>query len=109
MNRGDIYTFDRERPSRGDDDERTPYRVIVTPGYLLSAGENWVTVAPIERFDPDRLVAVPLADADPVQGWIRPDRVMTVYRPWLSGPVGRLSDETIAVFDERLKAAQGLD
>jgi hypothetical protein len=35
--------------------------------------------------------------------------VTTVYRPWLSGPVGRLTDETTAVFDERLKAAQGLD
>lgn len=109
MNRGEIWNFDRERPSRGEDDERTPYRVIVTPGYLLPEGENWVTVAPIERFDPDRLVAVPLAENDPVEGWIRPDRTMTVYRPWLSGPLGRLTDDTIALFDARLKAAQGLD
>lgn len=108
MNHGDIYTFDRERPSR-EDDERTPYRVIVTPGYLLGPGENWVMVAPVVRFDPDRLVAVALDAADPIEGWIRPDRVTTVYRPWLSGPVGRLTDETKAVFDERLKAAQGLD
>ncbi|WP_282783254.1 MULTISPECIES: type II toxin-antitoxin system PemK/MazF family toxin [unclassified Nocardia] len=108
MNHGDIYTFDRERPSR-EDDERTPYRVIVTPGYLLGPGENWVMVAPVERYDPDRLVAVPLADADPIAGWIRTDRVTTVYRPWLSGPVGRLADDTIAIFDERLKAAQGLE
>lgn len=108
MNRGDIYTFDRERPSR-ENDERTPYRLIVTPGYLLGPGDNWVMVAPIERFDPDKLVTVPLLQEDPVQGWIRPDRVTTVYRPWLSGPVGRLTDETIAVFDQRLKAAQGLD
>jgi mRNA-degrading endonuclease toxin of MazEF toxin-antitoxin module len=108
VNRGDIYTFDRDRPAR-DHDERTPYRVIVTPGYQLGPNENWVMVAPIERFDPDKLVAVLLSDADPVEGWIRPDRVTTVYRPWLTGPVGRLSDETIAVFDQRLKAAQGLE
>jgi hypothetical protein len=108
VNHGDIYTFERERPSR-DNDERTPYRVIVTPGYLLPPDENWVMVAPIEQFDPDRLVAVPLADDDPVQGWIRTDRVTTAYRPWLSGPVGRLTTATISVFDERLKAAQGLD
>ncbi len=108
MNRGDLYSFDRDRPSR-EDDGRTPYRVIVTPGYLLPEGENWVMVAPVERVDPDRLVAVPLAAADPVPGWIRTDRVTTVYRPWLSGPVGRLTEDTIAVFDERLKAAQGLD
>lgn len=109
MNHGDVYTFDRERPSREGDDERTAYRVIVTPGYLLPPGENWVMVAPVERYDPDRLVAVTLSDADPIQGWIRADRVTTVYRPWLSGPVGRLSEKTITVFDERLKAAQGLD
>ncbi|MCU1641959.1 MAG: hypothetical protein JWN03_2234 [Nocardia sp.] len=108
MNHGDIYTFDRERPSR-EADERTPYRVIVTPGYLLPESENWVMVAPVEQLDPDRLVAVPLSDTDAVQGWIRCDRVTTVYRPWLSGPVGRLTDETIAVFDERLKATQGLE
>lgn len=108
MNHGDVYHFDRKRPSR-ENDERTQYRVVITPGYLLPETENWVMVAPIERFDPDRLVAVALAAADPVEGWIRPDRVTTAYRPWLSGPVGRLTAETIAVFDERLKAAQGLE
>ncbi|MFI6865989.1 type II toxin-antitoxin system PemK/MazF family toxin [Nocardia sp. NPDC050406] len=108
MNRGDIYTLDRDRPSR-ENDERTPYRAIVTAGYLLAPGENWVVVAPIEGLDPDRLVAVPLADDDPVQGWIRPDRVTTVYRPWLSGPVGRLTADTMTVFDQRLTVAQGLE
>ncbi|WP_331761234.1 type II toxin-antitoxin system PemK/MazF family toxin (plasmid) [Nocardia sp. NBC_01377] len=109
MQRGDIFKFDRDRPTREGADERTPYRVIVTPGYLLAPGENWVMVAPIESLDPDKLLAVPLADSDPVAGWIRPDRVTTVYRPWLSGPVGRLGTDTLAVFDQRLKAAQGLD
>ena len=66
-------------------------------------------VAPVERFDPDRLCRRPA-------GRGRPDSGMDTHRPSDNAvsalavrAVGRLTAETIAVFGDRLKAAQGLE
>ncbi|MFI9404883.1 hypothetical protein [Nocardia sp. NPDC052316] len=102
MRRGEVYQFERDRPSR-EDDPRTPYRVIVSADYRLPDERVRVLTAPVERLDPQSMVAVQLGSADPIVGWVRVDLISSTYRPWLSGPHGELSAETMESVSSKLR------
>ncbi len=104
MKQGEIWEYVHPRPARRDD-ERTPYRIILSADYLLAASQNWVLAAPIDRLDPDILVSVTLTDQDPLPGgWVRLDRIATLYRPWLRGPVGQVGEGTLEQIATLLRA-----
>ncbi|MFB8003456.1 hypothetical protein [Nocardia sp. NPDC056000] len=113
MKQGGVYRYAQIRPGR-EDDERTPYRVIVTATDQIAPDTTWVQVARVENRDPGLLMAVPFTDADPRTGWIRVDQIDTVYTPWLVGPddsrepYGECTPETWAKIRTRLKARFGL-
>jgi hypothetical protein len=103
MKQGEIWEYIQPRPSRADD-ERTPYRVILSADYVLAAPQRWVLAAPIDNRDPDVLVSVPLGSGDPIPGWIRLDRIATLYRPWLKGPIGQVETSTVERISALLRA-----
>jgi mRNA-degrading endonuclease toxin of MazEF toxin-antitoxin module len=94
VRQGEVWRFDRDRPSR-EDDPRTPYRVVVSADYRLVPERRWVLTAPVvSALDIDTPVAVRLQPDDPVKGWIRTDEINRTYVPWLTGPVGTISTAT---------------
>ncbi|KIA61092.1 hypothetical protein [Nocardia vulneris] len=102
MRRGEVYRFERDRPSL-ENDPRTPYRVVVSADYRLPDERVRVLTAPVERLDPQSMVAVRLGNADPVEGWIRVDLLASTYRPWLAGPLGELCVETMESLSSKLR------
>lgn len=100
--------FERERPSR-EDDPRTPYRVVVSADYRLVPERRWVLTAPVvSALDIDTPVAVRLHPDDPVEGWIRADEITRSYVPWLSGPVGNLTSDTVEALESALRTEMDL-
>ncbi len=94
MRQGQVWQFERDRPSK-DDDPRTPYRVVVSADYRLAPERRWVLTAPVvSALDVDTPVAVRLQPGDPVKGFIRADEVTRTYVPWLTGPVGTITTVT---------------
>jgi mRNA-degrading endonuclease toxin of MazEF toxin-antitoxin module len=94
VKQGQIWIFERDRPSR-QDDPRTPYRVIVSADYRLPPERRWVLTAPVvSALDIDTPVAVRLGTDDPAQGWIRADEVSRTYVPWLTDLVGTITATT---------------
>ena len=86
-----------------EEDVRTPYRVVVTATYRITDGQPSLLTASVESADPASLVAVRLGERDPVPGWVRADRLISTYRPWLDGPVGALSPETTDLLDAAIR------
>ncbi|MGH3885319.1 MAG: hypothetical protein ACRDSZ_01920, partial [Pseudonocardiaceae bacterium] len=75
MRQGQVWQFERDRPSK-EDDPRTPYGVVVSADYRLPPERRWVLTAPIvSTLDVDTPVAVRLQPDDPVKGFIRADKV----------------------------------
>jgi hypothetical protein len=92
VRQGEIWVFERDRPTK-DNDPRTPYRVVVSADYRLPPERRWVLTAPIvASLDIDTPVAVRLGDADALPGWVRADLITSTYVPWLTGPVAVLSE-----------------
>lgn len=86
MRRGQVWQFERDRPSK-DDDPRTAYRVVVSADYRLPPERRWVLTAPIvSTLGVDTPVAVRLQPGDPVKGFIRADEVTRTYVLWLTRP-----------------------
>jgi hypothetical protein len=55
-----------------------------------------VLTAPIvATLDIDTPVAARLQERDPVKGWIRADEITRTYVPWLSGPFGGITPDTL--------------
>ncbi|MDQ2710311.1 MAG: hypothetical protein M3Z25_22985 [Actinomycetota bacterium] len=91
MRQGQVWRFERDRPSK-EYDPRTPYRVVVSADYRLPPERRWVLTAPVvSALDIDTPVAVRLGSDDPMQGWIRADEITHTYVPWLSGPIGTIT------------------
>ena len=108
MRQGEIWRFDRDRPTR-EDDPRTPYRVVVSADYRLAPARRWVLTAPVvSALDVDTPVAVRLQPEDPVKGWIRADEIMRTFVPWLSGPVGAVTGETLEALAAALRTEMDL-
>ncbi|MBL1073602.1 hypothetical protein JK358_04280 [Nocardia sp. 2] len=113
MKQGEFWRYAQQRPAR-DDDERTPYRIILTATPNLASGKKWVRVARIENRDPGLLTSVALGDSDPIPGWVRTDQIDTVYVPWLTddqgqqSPIGECSLDTWREIRTRLRAEFGL-
>jgi mRNA-degrading endonuclease toxin of MazEF toxin-antitoxin module len=108
VRRGEVWTFERDRPSR-EDDPRTPYRVVVSADYRLVPKRRWVLTAPVvSGLDVDTPVAVRLQPDDPVKGWIRADEITRTFVPWLSGPTGRLTAATIEALEAALRTEMDL-
>ena len=94
MRQDQVWQFERDRHTK-EDGTRTPYRVVVSADYRLPAERRWVLTAPVvSSLDIDTLVAVRMGEGHPVPGWIRADEISRSHVPWLSGPVGVISDET---------------
>lgn len=95
MKQGQVWQFERDRPSK-ENDPRTPYRVVVSADYRLPPERRWVLTAPIvSTLDVDTPVAVRLQPGDPVKGFIRADELTRTYVPWLTGPLGTISAVTL--------------
>lgn len=113
MKQGEVWKYAQTRPAR-EDDERTPYRLVLTATTNITPDTKWVRVARIEHRDPQLLKAVRLAAEDPVAGWVRMDQIDTVYVPWLTDdtgeprPIGTCTPDTWAQIRTRLKAEFGL-
>lgn len=108
MRRGQIWQFERDRPSQ-EDDPRTPYRVVVSADYRLPPERRWVLTAPIvSTLDVDTPVAVRLQSGDPVQGFIRADEITRTYVPWLTGPVGKITAVTLDALTVALRTEMDL-
>ncbi|WP_037078071.1 type II toxin-antitoxin system PemK/MazF family toxin [Pseudonocardia spinosispora] len=108
MKQGEIWLFERERPSR-DNDPRTPYRVIVSADYRLPSERKWVLTAPVvANLDIDTPVAVRLSDGDPIAGWVRADQLTNTFAPWLSGPVGTLAAASLDALAAALRTEMDL-
>ncbi len=108
MRKGQVWQFERDRPSQ-EDDPRTLYRVVVSADYRLPPERRWVLTAPIvSTLDVETLVAVRLQPADPVKGFIRADEVTRTYVPWLSGPVGMITVATLDALTVALRTEMDL-
>ena len=108
MRRGQVWHFDRDRPSK-EEDPRTPYRVIVSADYRLPPERRWVLTAPIvSTLDVDTPVAVRLQPTDPVKGFIRADEITRTYVPWLTDPVGMISPTTLDALAAALRTEMDL-
>ncbi len=95
MKQGQVWQFERDRPSK-ENDPRTPYRVVVSADYRLPPERRWVLTAPIvSTLDVDTPVAVRLQPGDPVKGFIRADELTRTYVLWLTGPLGTISAVTL--------------
>ncbi|MGB6163726.1 MAG: hypothetical protein WCF33_20100 [Pseudonocardiaceae bacterium] len=95
MKQGQVWQFERDRPST-ENDPRTSYRVVVSADYRLPPERRWVLTAPIvSTLDIDTPVAVRLQPGDPVKGFIRADELTRTYMPWLTGPLGTISAVTL--------------
>ncbi|MGH3838249.1 MAG: hypothetical protein ACRDSF_21520 [Pseudonocardiaceae bacterium] len=107
MRQGQVWQFERDRPSK-DDDPRTPYRLVVSADYRLPPERRWVLTAPIvSTLDVDS-VAVRLQPDDPVKGFIRADEVTRTYVPWLTGPVGMIAEATLDALAAALRTEMDL-
>jgi hypothetical protein len=108
VRQGQVWQFERDRPSK-DDDPRTPYRVVVSADYRLPPERRWVLTAPIvSTLDIDTLVVVRLQPGDPVEGFIRADEVARTYVPWLSGPVEMITAVTLDALAAALRTEMDL-
>jgi mRNA-degrading endonuclease toxin of MazEF toxin-antitoxin module len=108
VRQGQVWRFERDRPSK-DDDPRTPYRVVVSADYRLVPERRWVLTAPVvSALDIDTPVAVRLGSDDPVAGWVRADEITRTYVPWLSGPVGTVSAGTLEAVGAALRTEMDL-
>lgn len=108
MRQGQVWQFERDRPTK-EDDTRTPYRVVVSADYRLPPERRWVLTAPVvSSLDIDTPVAVRLGEGDPVPGWIRADEITRTYVPWLSGPVGTVTDGTREALGAALRTEMDL-
>lgn len=108
MRRGEVWLFERERPGR-ENDPRTPYRVVISADYRLAPERSWVLTAPVvSALDVDTPVAVRLHPDDPVPGWIRADEITRTYVPWLSGPAGELTGDTLEALAAALRTEMDL-
>ncbi len=108
MRKGQVWQFERDRPSK-EDDPRTAYRVVVSADYRLPPERRWVLTAPIvSTLDVDTPVAVRLQPGDPVKGFIRADEVTRTYVPWLAGPVGMITDVTLEALSLALRTEMDL-
>lgn len=95
MGQGQVWQFERDRPSK-DDDPRTPYRVVVSADCRLPLERRWGLTAPIvSTLDVDTPVAVRLQPGDPAKGFIRADELTRTHVPWLTGPVGMITPATL--------------
>jgi hypothetical protein len=56
----------------------------------------------------DTPVAVRLGPGDPVKGWIRADELHRTYVPWLSGPIGTITAETLETLTAALRSEMDL-
>lgn len=103
-----VWQFERGRPSK-EDDPRTPYRIVVSADYRLPPERRWVLTAPVvSTLDVDTPVAVRLQPGDPVKGFIRADELTRTYAPWLSGPVGMITDVTLDALSVALRTEMDL-
>lgn len=108
MRQGQVWRFDRDRPTK-ENDPRTPYRVIVSADYRLVPERRWVLTAPVvSALDVDTPVAVRLQDGDPVTGWIRADEITRTYTPWLSDPLGTVTPQTLEALAAALRTEMDL-
>jgi mRNA-degrading endonuclease toxin of MazEF toxin-antitoxin module len=108
VRQGQIWHFDRDRPAK-EDDPRTPYRVVVSADYRLPSERRWVLTSPIvSALDVDTPVAVRLQPGDPVKGFIRADEVTRTYVPWLTDPVGRITEATLDALAAALRTEMNL-
>jgi mRNA-degrading endonuclease toxin of MazEF toxin-antitoxin module len=108
VRRGQIWRFERDRPTR-EGDPRTPYRVIVSADYRIVPERHWVLTAPIvSALDIDTPVAVRLQEGDPTKGWIRADEITRTYVPWLSGPIGAVTADTLDALAAALRTEMDL-
>lgn len=108
MRQGQVWQFERDRPSK-EDDPRTPYRVVISADYRLVPQRRWVLTAPVvSTLDIDTPVAVRLGPGDPVKGWIRADEITRTYVPWLSGPIGTITSDTLSALAAALRTEMDL-
>lgn len=108
MKQGQVWEFERDCPSKGDD-PRTPYRVVVSADYRLPPERRWVLTAPIvSMLHVDTPVAVRLQTDDPVKGFIRADEVTRTYVPWLTGPIGMITGATLDALAAALRTEMDL-
>jgi mRNA-degrading endonuclease toxin of MazEF toxin-antitoxin module len=108
VRRGQVWQFERDRPSK-EDDPRTPYRVVVSADYRLPPERRWILTAPVvSTLEIDTPVAVRLQSGDPVKGFIRADKVTRTYIPWLTGPVGMITPTMLDALAAALRTEMDL-
>ncbi len=102
MMRGEVWNCAPTNPE-GEALPRQRAVIVVSDPAVLDSPYRWLHVVPLSEADPGHLLATHTE-----HGWADALELHPVYRPWLSGPIGTLTEEESEALDARLRAGIGL-
>lgn len=102
MRRGEVW---RHTPTMRDG-TRSPREqsvVVVSDPAVITSIYRWLHVVPLAASDPGHVLATQTE-----HGWADALELHRAYRPWLTEPLGEVTDDEMASLEAYLRAGLGL-